>query len=277
MKFDSRKTFPHPVLRPNNDDYCSSDFQTNADWTIGKNKVQLSIIYALSSKEILEEVQKGNAEFVSVISCRDTFFSSIITGKDFSKQVEFQASNFRGEVAITPFIVIKKPIHNFYSHDFNPEYQTKSFALVPGDILAQDEPQVFYIDRELFKPVTSLFDLVAKQELDEKEWKLGWNQNHIQIQVSKNVKKHLDNARNNPNNKIILLNSIYFAAVLQAIVLLKYSPDDYEDYKWSDVIEKQILNNGLDLNKDDPYIIAQKLMQYPMPKLKKVMISEDTP
>jgi hypothetical protein len=225
--------------------------------------VTTDISYRVSSSELIEQIKNGNAKFVSIVSCRETYFRDVITSE--VKQVikKFDVGNLRGEVKVDSYIIAVKKIPSFSSPDINPEFGRDSFAFTAGDVLAQDETAVFYIDRDLFKPVTSVFDLVKNPEYSEGEWRINLDDDHIQIVVSAAMKESIDNARNNTAMKVILLNSIYFSAAVHAIQRLKEGGDDYEDKKWSRVFYRQIHNSGLDL-KGDAYILAQKLMKYPL-------------
>jgi len=267
MRFDRQKAFPYPVLRPDNDDYTESEFQATAFFSMNDSKrVLLEIIYAISSPEIAGHISGGNAEFVSIISCRDTYFRSVISDSKKEQQAEFDAGLLRGEVRIEPYVVVRKEIADFKSPDINAEFGTGPFKYCVGDVLAQDEPQIFYIDRDYFKPVTSVFDLVKKDNLSGHEWNLAFDQDHVQIEVSANMKEKIDNARNSQSNKVILLNSIYFAAVMQAVQKLKDSEDsgEFEMYKWANVIKSQIHNNGWDLSSTDAYLLTERLLKYPL-------------
>jgi len=133
--------------------------------------------------------------------------------------------------------------------------------------LAQDEAQVFFFDRDMFKPITSVFNLVKKEELSDGMWTLSFDEEHLQIEVSPNTKQIIDEARNNPRNKAVLLNSIYFAAAMQAIQKLKESKDEYESKKWAEVILKQAFNKSLDLDSHDAYWLTEKLMQEPLKRM----------
>lgn len=263
MKFDRNKTFPYPVLRPFSDDYIDVEFQTNVDFSSNEGVVTSDISYRVSSSELVDQIKSGNAKFVSIVSCRETYFREVITSD--AKQVvkNFDVGNLRGEVKVDSYIIAIKKIPSFSSSDINPEFGRDSFAFTPGDVLAQDETAVFYIDRDLFKPVTSVFDLVKNPEYSEGEWRINLDDDHIQIAVSAAMKESIDNARNNTTMKVILLNSIYFSAAVHAIQRLKEGGDDYEEKKWSRVFYRQIHNNGLDLT-SDAYILAQKLMKHPL-------------
>ena len=268
MRYDRQKAFPYPVLRPQSDDYVDSEFQTTADFTInnGCDEIKVEISFALSCAEIVSAIKGGLAEYAAVISCRDTFFRYIINTEEAKNIAKISTGLLRGEVRVESYVVVKKDIASYESPDINSEFGGGTFTFSPGDILAQDEPQVFYIDRDLFKPVTSVFDLVKKDALSGAEWRLGYELDHIQIEVSPAMKEKIDNARNDPKNRVILLNSIYFAAVMQAVQKLKesLSSGEYEACSWAQVIQKQAHNKGVDITIHDAYLIAERLMQYPL-------------
>lgn len=264
MKFDRNKTFPYPVLRPFSDDYVDVEFQTNVDFSSSEGAVTTDISYRVSSAELIEQVKNGNAKFVSIVSCRETYFREVIASDAKNVVKNFDVGNLRGEVKVDSYIIAVKKIPSFSSPDINIEFGRDSFAFTPGDVLAQDETAVFYIDRDLFKPVTSVFDLVKNTEFSEGEWRIYLDDDHIQIVVSTAMKESIDNARNNTSMKVILLNSIYFSAAVHAIQRLKELGSDHEEKKWGRVFYRQIHNNGLDLVGTDAYILAQKLMKYPL-------------
>jgi len=267
MKFDRLKAFPYPVLRPESDDYADAEFQTTVEPSVGKGKVKIVITYAISSLEIADEIKKGFAEYISIIACRETYFRKVVASHKRKTEVDFDIGELRGEIKIDSYVVVKKSIKSFVSLDINSEFGPGPFNFSVGDILAQDEPQIFYIDRDLFKPIDSVFDLVKKDELRDGYWTISFAEHHVQIEVSKNLKESIDEARNNSKNRVILLNSIFFAAVMQAVQKLKDDKDQYDDRKWAEVVLKQAHNKGCDIYNEDASSIAQKLLQNPLTML----------
>ena len=266
MKFDKYKAFPYPVLRPESDDYRDGEFQTTVEFTIAKDNIKVDISYALSVEEITDEIAKGNAEYVCMISCRDTYFQQMISTSTRITDASFGIGSLRGEVRVNPYIVVKEDILSFSAPDINPEFGPGPFQFVEGDVLAQDEAQVFYIDRDLFKPITSVFDLVKKDDLTDGIWKVFFEEDHIQIGVSPKMKEAIDAARNDNKKRVVLLNSIYFAAVMQAVQKLKNPSENinFEGKKWAEVIRHQAHNKGLNLETHDAYLITEYLMQEPI-------------
>lgn len=264
MNYDRQKAFPYPVLRPNSDDYRGVDFQTTVVFSVSRLEVRATLDFQISSQEIWDQITERNAQFVCLVSCRDTYHRTVVASYSVHAEAEFATSDLRGEVRVDPYVVARNRIVEFSSPDINPEFGDGPFDYGPGDILAQDEPQVFYIDREMFKPVTSVFELVKRDELTDREWRIGLEQDHVQIEVSPKVKETLDNARNSSRNRAILLNSIYFAAVMHTIEKLKVSAAEFEGRKWAEVISRQAHNSGCDVDSQDAYEIAQRLMHYPL-------------
>jgi len=264
MKFDKNKAFPYPVLRPNCDDYMDVEFQTTVEFEVSKESVVGKITYATSSEELVNEIEKGNAMYVSIVSCRDTYFRTVLTSKGPRIEKSFEVGSLRGEVRVDPYIVAIKDITEFKSPDINPEFGKETFSFSPGDVLAQDETQVFYIERDLFKPMSSVVDLVQNESLTNGEWRVGLEENHIQIEVNPQMKESIDNARNDKAKQVVLLNSLYFPAVTHALQILKEGADAYENQRWSKVIMMKLHNFGWDLKEHDAYILAQRLMKHPL-------------
>jgi hypothetical protein len=264
MDFDKNKTFPYPVLRPYSDDYKDVEFQATIQAVVEGSTVELSCSYLTSCAEQIEEIKKGSALYCSVISCRDTYFRQAITSKTEIVNASFDATNLRGEVRIESYIVCVKKISSFTSPDINKEFGKAAFTFVPGQVLAQDETAVIYIDRDLFKPLTSVFDLVKSDAVGINEWKVGLDDEHVQIQVSPSMKEAIDDARNSTSSKAILLNSLYSAAVTEALHKLKEAPDHFSQTKWGTVLMRQLAHNNVDITTTEPYLAAQTLMRHPL-------------
>lgn len=273
MKFDRSKTFPYPVLRPYSDDYVDAEFQGFAEFSIGDDGIDVDCMYQTSSTELQQQIALGSAKFVSIISCRETYFRHVITTAENSAKAKLDANSLRGEVSIDAYIVATKDIKNFGSPDINSEFGKKRFNFSPGEILAQDETQAIFVDRDLFKPISSVFELVRSEVLSGGEWRVSLEQDNVRIEVSAGMKEAIDNSRSTNLCKSVLLNSIYFSAVVHAIQRLK-DDGDFEDYKWAKVMERQIHNHHIDLVNTDAYVIAQKLMKQPLTVLNTYIFSK---
>lgn len=145
----------------------------------------------------------------------------------------------------------------------NEEFGPGPFAFEPGSVLAVDEPKVIYVDRDVFKPITSIFELVMDINLTGSEWRLRFNQNKVSIALGPRLKEKIDIARSSSRNKAILINSIYFASVMQCVRNLR-DGSDYDDYRWAHVMRQQCHNLGIDLDAAEEYLLAERLLKFPV-------------
>jgi hypothetical protein len=277
MRFDHQKAFPYPVLRPDVDDYLNAEFQVSVDMEGSKDdkKIEAKVMVALSSDEIRKEIQKGNAAISVIFSCRDTYFREAVTTPKFDFKKTFNSYAFKGEVVIYPFIVALKPILKFPAKGINKEFRKDSFSFSVGEVLAADEPKVIYIDRDLFKPVSSILQLVKHDSLKGFEWRIRFDEDKLQILLSDEAKKAIDKARNTKRNQAVLLNSIYFAAIMEAIHKLKEEPDLAGERRWARVIQQQCHNAALEISKHESYFVAQQLLRLPLNLLNQYAFAED--
>ena len=277
MRFDHQKAFPYPVLRPDIDDYLQSEFQVTVDieGTKDNKRLNAKIQVALSSERIKREIARGNAAIAIVFSCRETYFGETITTDKFELRKTFDAGALRGEVIIYPFVVALKSIRNFSAPDINSEFRKESFEFEVGELLAAEEPKVIYIDRELFRPISSILQIVRSDSLSGFEWKVSLEQNKLQILLSAEAKQAVDQARNGRRNRAVLINSIYFAAVMEAIQKLKDEEGVYNHLRWAQVITQQCHNSAIDIVSHDSYIIAQRLLNSPLGLLNQYVFQED--
>ncbi len=276
MRFDHQKAFPYPVLRPDIDDYLQSEFQVTVDieGTKDNKRLDAKVHVALSSDQIRQEITKGNAGVTIVFSCRDTYFREAITTDKYEIKKSFDAGLLRGEVIIYPFVVALKPIKSFSAPDINGEFRKQSFSFDIGEVLAAEEPKVIYIDRELFKPISSILQLVKSDALSGFEWKVGLEQSKVQILLSAEAKQAVDQARNSRRNRAVLINSIYFAAIMEAIQKLKEEDGTYGHLRWAQIIKQQCHNAAIDIIAHDPYVIAQRLLKSPLALVNQYVFQE---
>ncbi len=264
MRFDSQKAFPYPVLRPHSDDYYQGVFEAIVDVYVDNKGVEVAVQFTLSVDEILDLVREAKASFLLVVSCRDTYFREVLVCNDLIFTQSVDINHLRGEVVVEPYVVANEVIGCFSSQDINLEFGNGPFRFNQGDVIAQDEPKVFYIERDYFRPITSVFDLVKKDDLNTNEWTVSLSQDRVYIEVSGKMKETIDRIRSAKENRAILLNSIYFATVVHVVQQLKDAYGEYECYHWAEVVKRQIHNKGIDLDSTDAYRIAQVLMENPL-------------
>lgn len=266
MQYDSLRAFPYPVLRPDIDDYLDGELQATVDIKPSADGSQITaeVQFALSVKEIVDLVKQKKATYTVVFACRDTYFRQAYNHDTPHFEVPFPVGTLRGEVLIYPYVIAATDIAKYKCGLINKEFGNGPFVFTQGSVLALDRPQSVYIDRDVFNPITSVFSLIKKEEITGHEWQLNVSGDRVLIAVSPALKERIDAARNTPRNKAVLLNSIYFAAVMQCVGDLQKHKDEYEHSKWAQVILQKCHNIGINIEQHESYFVTQRLMKYPV-------------
>jgi hypothetical protein len=267
MKFDLQRAFPYPVLRPESNDYIDGDFQTEATFRTNDDSHALcvDVMWTLSVPEIQELIDSNQASFVLIISCRATFLRHTEQRNESEFSVFFEAGQLIGEIKVFSFIATKEKIDGFKCEWVNKEWGDTAFSFEPGALLAMEKPREIYLDKDLTKKITSVFRLVQDDNMDRYKWKIDADDDVVKIRVNSFMKEKIDLARNSEKNKSILLNSIYFGAVMQCITFLKSEAEEYDNYRWAKIMKYQI--EELSSFGKEESIIAQDLLYSPLKKL----------
>lgn len=268
MKFDKHKSFPYPVLRPGSDDYTECEFQGNVelktDGDPTKDNVSFVFKCITSSEDLTDLISAGKASYLGVISCRETYLRCSKLSKSPCFDIAIPAASLHGEVKINYLIVATEPMNEFRPVDINEEYGDIKFKVPKGGVLAQDEPHIYYFDRQLFKPASSMFDIAIREGIKENQWRLDLDGDRVKILFSEKTKEKIDEARNSKLNRAVLINSVYFSAVLYCINVIQEDDGEYNRKQWYQVFRKVSERKGLDLDKGDPIMLAQELMDDPL-------------
>jgi hypothetical protein len=276
MQFDVLRAFPYPVLRPGSDDYVDGEIQATVDFQESDDGSQLtaSVEFALSVPEIEALVADGKAKFAAVFACRDTYFRRSVMSDSKAFSEVFPAGNLRGDLLVYPYVVATAEIDGFNCGWINAEFGSGPFKFPEGSALAVDEPKMIYIDRDAFKPISSAFILVKKDSLPENEWQIEASHDKVHIAVSPALKARIDLARNDKKKRAILLNSLYFSAVMQCLSLLKYGGDEYDSYRWAKILRQRCADMSMDVKKHEESWMAQQLMKHPVSVLDKYFFKD---
>jgi hypothetical protein len=265
MQFDPLRAFPYPVLRPGSDDYTDGDIQVTADFEPSEDgqEVRATVEFHLSVEDLKAEVVSGRARYVIVFACRDTYFRHVEEKSEPRFTVSFPAGSLRGEVQVYSYVSAVTSIKSYSCAWINNEFGPGPFAYPVGAVLALDRPQQVYIDRDVFRPLSSIFAIVKDDNIVGHEWQVRTDNDKVYILVSADLKALIDKARNNKSHRAVLMNSIYFAAVMHCLGLLKHGGDHAEETRWGRIIEQKCHNEGINRNDHDDYLIAERLMKNP--------------
>lgn len=270
MQFDTNRAFPYPVLRADVQDYVRGAFQATIDFREADDQdgFVIDIQAQLNVKEIADLIAAGKAEYLYILSCRDTMTSHTLRAHEPTLERILPIGTLRGEVKIAKLVSATMQITGFTCPHINPEFGPGPFSFEAGEVLAFDEPHVVYLEPENFRPLTSIFELAPNESLDKFQLQFGTSGDRIAIELNPDLKALVDMARADPTRRAVLFNSIYMHAVMDALEKLKDDPEG--DQRWRGVIKQRLSEIGLsvdDLRTKGVYSIAESLLKQPLARL----------
>jgi len=270
MKYIPSRLFGYPVLgdEPLIDaDYPNKKIKVDTKLDLhSEDFTKYTVKYELSldSDTLNSLLEEGKIEFVVRISCNPSLFSysEICSGKG---SFDVEGDKLRDKVEISVFLVANqtftlKPL----SREFHTDFGTNEFVITHGMVLAYPSPVTYFISKDNFKTITSIFRYTQKPNHERDSFSVDLDDQTIQIvALDSQIKLFRDLDR---QSRDIALNAIFVPALTQAVEVLRQSPDDYGDTRWANVIRTrcQSLKIEIDDEKLDALHIAQKLLGSPI-------------
>ena len=277
MKFDPRKSFGYPVLRPESDDYLRSAFQLDIDFKIDKDDVhQFAISYSFHCgvRELVEFVEKEKASYWIRVSCRSTFYMCMQRVKQ-SGVLLVRGSDLREIVEISGF-VIGEDEALFSSRKINPEFGFESFVVKRGQILAQSIPATYVVEKEIWKHISSIFEYKPSEVLKDGEFsvELDGDSGYVEISANKNQCQRFKELEKSEKGRLILVNSLFFPVVVQMITAVQDRRETVVDKKWAKVMLAQAAARNIAIESAEAFVSAQRLLDRPFSRLANSFLDE---
>ena len=266
MKLLPNKTFPHPVLWKNADDYVRREFQVMRDFSVGKDDVPvLSFKFVINEEHIIDLLKGRLATYVIEIYCPTTCMRRVFSMSEKDGKLSLKKGELYRRVEVNAFVVCTQAIHSHSSHNFNKEFgDDASFSLVPGDVLAAADTEIYYWDTECVAPLHSVFDLVAIDSIALGMFAIDTEDDKVKIQMHPADKARFDYMRHSHESKPTAM-FVYFSAVAEILRQMKDAESDGgKDKKWYRAIEHKLNEMGKSLSSTDPFMLAQELLRHPL-------------
>lgn len=132
----SNYSFPHPVLGRNDD--IGGSFQTDLEYSIGREEITLTCKFTLQNKTLEELIASGKANCCIQITCSTTKYRKIFTLQDNTDEFRLPTKKLRGKVEISYYIISLVKIIDYTPDGMNEDYSQFGFDIEEGDILAHD-------------------------------------------------------------------------------------------------------------------------------------------
>ena len=259
------KAFPHPVLRPDTNDFLESAFQAVIEPVVvveGENQViEVEIDFFLSNERLREEIAAGRATFAVDISCSDTLYRNVLPCGQ-NEVLKFAEQQLYGKVEFTGYVICQSSIKDFTAQDLNPEFGDLPFSLQPGDILAFDDPITAFIEFSSLS-FESLVRIQTSDEIDSSSYSVAVDGEMVSILMGQNFRSMWDEQRDDMFVAPFLALSVYKDCVLIALQYISHS-DEPDNFRWSRALIGKLESLGHQLKPnadlDDLNQLAQELV-----------------
>jgi hypothetical protein len=270
MKYDQNKSFGHPVLRPNSDDYAGGSFVPAISLKpvqSGEKNSIIDCVFGITIPELKELVDSKKAFYQLHLDCRDTFSRNSLETFNTHHEFSYATDMLSGEIEIACYLIAATRISDFFCTKINTEFGDGPFVFEEGYVLAQSEPLIHFVVPEKFHSIISLIRVEEKPELPLGEWYFDLYTERPTIYANAEQRKIF--LQQSGAARPILVNTIILPMVAEMMRAIK--GDDYGDldnFPWKHIIldrlEKQELT--LDSKGGDAYRLAQHFLGLPQRK-----------
>ena len=245
MKFDSAKSFPHPVLRPRSTDYERVEFQVEVEVERleGTTGVRVGAVFTMSDPDLLSLVEREAARYSLVLRCPVTNFRQDLSSSTPRVEREFSHGELAGELEITPFCVAARPIPAFRAVSWNADYDGLEFDLHEGAVLAMDDSVRHWIDTADDGHIGTIFKLVEYQEAKRGQWSCEPTDERVEIRMHPEDYRRFLEARGrvgSSSDGYYLMNGVYLPALLYLLEVVDADPDEHESKRWYASLEARL-------------------------------------
>lgn len=291
MRIDN-VSFPYPVLGIS-DDIKPTLEDTNCESPVinvykdGTNIV-ISIQISLENEDIINYIEKDDAEFSLEVSCPATLYRHCETFKTLQHTFSIPQSKLNVELNFETYVIVKRAIQNYTNRGLNPDYNGHIINLNKGDLLVAFRPSRKSLDVDLrnIRNPKSFISVDKNSDPQTKHVCYNLEDQKIQILLPESLFEKYQRIK---DEKVLFKASLYFDAVVFA--LNRFAQHKSKNYLWVRTLkyrmqEKDILNafdndlddlfdgDGKEDITDEIYKLAQIMLEFPYNGLMNKIIAD---
>ena len=271
MKIDDKTRFPHPVLSNFTGDFKGADF--SVDLKIEENykegKIKINFECKVSEEAVSDLVKQKKGKFGFFVVCLDTHYNKLEVVDINQGSFELLLMDFHGKVRLRPVIWVEEEVGDFKSENLHDEFGAEPLKLIPGEIIAVGEEELINIDQEKLAPWDTIFTLARNDEVPAGQIMVQTDDDKIKILASSGTYTFIYQLRANPTGQIILLNSVYFPAVMEVLSVLRNPDESIKEKRWYRTFNAKCEHLGINPENGESLKDAQKLLNSPFGRIEK--------
>ena len=249
MKYEPKRNYSYPVLRPWSDDYNDAELGTVVGAKVVNQDVRITVDFEVSEPSINHQVEAGDAQCVAMLYCRDTLHRQMLaaTPGAFKLSRDVPSHLLANDVELHPAIVactiLSHPTRTAHS-----EYGGSPVPIGRLQPLATAHTWRFQVNPSHL-PTKSIFELVAVDTFpsDIFDIEVDPAKRYIVIKASQETMKQFEGFR---SREYLTVPTVYMNALCEALWYLRYHEDDNADHAsggWVDCLRSRLNEHGIDL------------------------------
>lgn len=270
------KYYTYPVITEDADFYVDSAFLSDVEQILDGYNVRLKLKAQIVNPELEEMLKTEEVMFAHHIECTQTCFRKLILTNENIKECILRDGEINGLVQICSFLVANKNLDKYSNSLFASDFRGFRFDIDRGCILAVGNQINLRINkiRDDLANTSSIFSIVPNRDETMTNIKVDTSGNKIVITIPQETFSIYSNMSSSLDIQPVMHSMLIIPALVYAITEVKEARSrlyDYEDYRWFRSLRKaaekiSVVFDESGLEQVDPFDLAQKLMDSPIPK-----------
>lgn len=277
MRITEATRFPHPVLRPNGNDFTSGEFDVRLEVEERPATGALTFRHeiVLTEPSIADLVTCGQASVGCFVRCNETYYSELRELSWPSGINDFPPGSLLNRVSIRPVIWLKEDLQSWNPDTIHPEFMPP-VSIERASVIAVGPEYVISVGLAKFTPMESIFELSAADDLPDGMIRIDPEADRIVILVAAQLFQTINILRGQATGQAVLINAIYLPAVIELLDLLSTDTDQFSGRRWFTPFMAKCDAKGIDLS-TKPSLLesAQVLLGSPARELMRVVAEVD--
>ena len=250
MKYNSRRNYLHPVLRPFSDDYPQGSLKTTVRTDLADRNMNVSVTFELLEPSIQDQVEKGEALCVAMLYCGSTLYREMLRAGTGSTVAEtsIPTDMLRGDVEVHPSIVAMNHLDH-PSSTTHEEYRAESLPIAQWNPLATDQTWRFQVNPTAH-PTKGIFNREIDEDLADGEFDIKCNPAEKYINITANASTTSDFKKLSERHS---LPTVYLGALVEALAEVKEMDGEtrVDEDGWVNCIRNNLNRLGIDIGYQD--------------------------
>jgi hypothetical protein len=264
------------VITEDADFYEESSFTSDVEQVLDGYNIKLKLKAELINPELEEMLKKEEVLIAHHIECTQTCFRRLVLTNENVKECILRDGEVNGVVQVCTFLVANKYIEKYSNKLFAPDFRGFRFDIERGCIMAVGNQINLRINkiRDDLANTSSIFSIIPNKDETVTNIQVDTSGNKIAVIIPKETYSIYYNMSGNLDIQPLMHSILIIPSLVYALTEVKESRThlyDYEDYRWFRSLRKAAEKMNISFTEEsleniEPFDLAQKLMDSPIPK-----------